>query len=70
MLRNHSFLISFAKICKVFLFSKLFPLKIVKNIVKTAKKFAGFKFFIIPVKKFTLLTKKVGYLTEKYYICL
>lgn len=71
MLRNPLFRISFAKICKVFLISKLIYLKIVKNIVKTAKKFAGFDFFIIPVEKFTLLTKKLeifGYFPFLHYI--
>lgn len=28
--------------------------------VKTAKKFAGFKFFIIPVEKIHIFNKKVG----------
>lgn len=55
-----SFPISFAKICKGFLISKLFSLKIVKNIVKTAKIFGDAKLFYMSSGKYTIFNKKYG----------
>ena len=48
----------------------MFNLKIVKYIEKNAKIFGDAKLFYMSSGKYTIFNKKVGYLTEKHYICL